>query len=121
MDQADDRLKQGRAERATGAQGQAIDQLRAGAQSMANQMLERMAGGMARSGNSGQGNGNANTDPLGRPTRSAGPDFGDDVQVPDVIDAERAREILNELRRRAAEMGRPQIELDYLERLLRRF
>ncbi|MGK2741066.1 TIGR02302 family protein [Tepidicaulis sp. LMO-SS28] len=121
MGHADDRLEQGRPERAAGAQGQALEQMREGAQSMANQMLERMAGGMARSGNSGRGSGSANTDPLGRPSRSSGPDFGEDITVPDEIDAERAREILNELRRRAAEMGRPQIELDYLERLLRRF
>jgi hypothetical protein len=33
----------------------------------------------------------------------------------------RARDILEELRRRAAEAGRPQEELDYIERLLDRF
>ena len=42
-------------------------------------------------------------------------------KVPDEIDVQRAREILEELRRRLGEQPRPTIELDYIERLLRRF
>jgi hypothetical protein len=59
------------------------------------------------------------TDPLGRPVRSR--EFGDDftVKVPDEIDAQRARRVLEELRRRLSEPTRPQLELDYLDRLLR--
>ena len=59
------------------------------------------------------------TDPLGRPLR--GRDYGDDttVKVPGEIDVQRARRILEELRRRFGETFRPQLELDYLERLLR--
>jgi len=34
---------------------------------------------------------------------------------------QRSRQILDELRRRAGEHYRPQIELDYIDRLLRRF
>ena len=62
-----------------------------------------------------------------RSTRSAGPsgrkgpDLGTSVKVPDEIDMQRAREILEELRRRMGEPTRPQSELDYIERLLRRF
>jgi len=41
------------------------------------------------------------------------------VKVPDQIDVQRAREVLEELRRRAGEAKRPQIELDYIERLLK--
>jgi len=33
----------------------------------------------------------------------------------------RSRELLDELRRRSAEQGRPEIELDYLRRLLEPF
>ena len=59
------------------------------------------------------------TDPLGRPLR--GREFGDDytVKVPGEIDVERVRRILDELRRRLADPNRPQIELDYIERLLK--
>jgi hypothetical protein len=60
-------------------------------------------------------------DPLGRPQRSQGPDLGTSVKVPDKIDQQRAREILEELRRRSGEATRPPVELDYLERLLKRF
>jgi hypothetical protein len=61
------------------------------------------------------------TDPLGRPVRSR--EYGDDftVKVPDEIDVQRARRVLEELRRRFGEQMRPQIELDYIERLLRGF
>ena len=59
------------------------------------------------------------TDPLGRPLR--GRDYGDDVtvKVPGEIDVQRARRILEELRRRFGEGFRPQLELDYIERLLK--
>jgi hypothetical protein len=38
--------------------------------------------------------------------------------VPGEIDAQRARRILQELRKRYGESYRPQLELDYIERLL---
>jgi hypothetical protein len=41
--------------------------------------------------------------------------------LPDGDPAARAREILDEIRRRSGELGRPEIELDYLRRLLDRF
>jgi hypothetical protein len=43
------------------------------------------------------------------------------VKIPDASERARAREILDELRRRSAEPDRPRIEHDYIERLLRRF
>ena len=60
-------------------------------------------------------------DPLGRPMR--GREYGDDVtvKVPGEIDVQRARRILEELRRRFADPQRPQLELDYLDRLLKGF
>jgi anti-anti-sigma regulatory factor len=52
-----------------------------------------------------------------------GREYGDDttVKVPGEIDMQRARRILEELRRRFGENFRPQLELDYIERLLRDF
>ena len=59
---------------------------------------------------------------MGRPPqRTDGPDPGVGVKVPDQIDVQRAREILEELRRRLGEPTRPMLELEYLERLLKRF
>ena len=68
-----------------------------------------------RAANTGQDNGQE--DPLGRgPT---GPGSG--VKLPDANALARARDILQELRRRAGERGRPPQELDYIDRLLREF
>ena len=43
------------------------------------------------------------------------------VEIPDQMELRRAREILNELRRRRSETKRPTIELDYIDRLLQQF
>ncbi|MEO1747335.1 MAG: DUF4175 family protein, partial [Pseudomonadota bacterium] len=48
----------------------------------------------------------------------SGPDFGDSVTVPDEIDAQRAREILDAIRQRLGNALSPQLEKEYLERLL---
>ena len=102
-------------ERATQQQSLALDRLRKGAQSMAEQMMD---GGEAQTG---QGPGNNGRDPLGRPDRSNRPDLGLSVKVPDEIDIQRAREVLDELRRRLGDPSRPSLELDYLERLIKPF
>jgi hypothetical protein len=57
-------------------------------------------------------------DPLGRPERTEGPDLGQNVKIPDEIDVERARRILEAIRNRLGERFRPRYELEYLERLL---
>ena len=46
---------------------------------------------------------------------------GAGVKLPGANDMARARSILQELRKRAVERGRPQQELDYLDRLLKEF
>ena len=50
--------------------------------------------------------------------------MGDDinrVKIPDIGTMERIQDILDELRNRAGQRHRPQLELDYIDRLLRRF
>jgi hypothetical protein len=59
-------------------------------------------------------------DPLGRRV-GAGVDGGDNVGLPETMQRERAREILDELRRRAQDPRRPEAEREYLRRLLERF
>ena len=115
MQEAERALRQGDLEGATRAEQQALEQLRQGAQQMAEQMMRQM-----RQFGQGPG-GDAPLDPLGRPQRTEGPDLGTSVKVPDEIDVQRAREILEELRRRLGEPTRPQLELDYIDRLLKRF
>ena len=122
MGDADGRLGDGNADGAVDSQGKALDALRKGAQSLAEAMQQGEGEGQGegpgnRTGRQ-QSSGNS-TDPLGRPLR--GRDFGDDltVKIPGEIDVQRARRILEELRRRLADPQRPQVELDYLERLLK--
>jgi uncharacterized protein (TIGR02302 family) len=101
-------------DRAGQQQGVALDRLRKGAQSMAEQMDNgKEPGGKGQSSNEGR-------DPMGRPdNRGTRPDLGLSVKVPDEIDIQRAREVLDELRRRLGEPSRPAVELDYLERLVK--
>ncbi len=120
MGDATNELRNGRSGQATGRQGEALDQMRQGANAMARQMLEGM-GQANQSGRRGQRAGQGEVDPLGRPLKSIGPDFGTSTKVPTDIEIQRAREIMRELQRRLGERTRPRIELDYLERLLRRF
>jgi uncharacterized protein (TIGR02302 family) len=81
-------------------------------------------GNEGRSGGQGQARGQAGaqqSDPLGRSPGQGGRVGTQDslLQGEDVY--RRARELLDEIRRRAGEGERPDVELDYLERLLDRF
>jgi uncharacterized protein (TIGR02302 family) len=117
-------LGQGNADSAVDSQGQALEALRKGAQNLAQSMQQQGTGqglGQGRPGGTRE-RADSNIDPLGRRPRH-GHDLGDDssVKVPGEIDVQRARRILEELRRRYADPLRPQIELDYIERLLKDF
>jgi uncharacterized protein (TIGR02302 family) len=110
------------ADGAVDSQGKALDSLRRGAQRLADQMQDGDDDGPdGQSGRPGRKNrvGQNRTDPLGRDmvvreTEDVSPD-----RVPDGIDVQRARRVLQELRRRLGESKRPQVELDYIERLLK--
>jgi len=122
MGDADGKLGEGNTDGAVDSQGKALDAMRKGAQSLADAMQQGDGDGQGdgpgnRAGRQ-QSSGNS-TDPLGRPLH--GREFGDDltVKIPGEIDVQRARRILEELRRRLGDPQRPQLELDYLERLLK--
>jgi hypothetical protein len=119
MQEAERALRSGDLDGATDAQARALEQLRQGARNMAEQMMQQNPNQF------GMGPGGApqnELDPLGRPrSQTDGTDPGNTSKLPDQIDVQRAREILDELRRRQGEQTRPTDELDYLERLLKRF
>ena len=122
MGDAGGKLGEGNADGAVDSQGKALDALRKGAQSLAEAMQQGDGEGQSdgpgnRAGR--QQSGGNQSDPLGRPLH--GREFGDDltVKIPGEIDVQRVRRILEELRRRLADPQRPQIELDYIERLLK--
>ena len=122
MRQAERALREGDLDGASDAEARALDQLRQGARGLAQQMQQqrqRQAGQQPGQGPNGTP---PVLDPLGRaPNSTDGADPGTGVKVPDQIDVQRAREILEELRRRLGEQSRPALELEYLERLLKRF
>lgn len=113
MERAEDSLGNEDLDSASEDQGQALDKMRESAEAMAKQMNQ--------SGNKVGNKNSKDRDPLGRPQKTNGPDLGTSVKVPDKIDTERAREVLEEVRRRLGEPARPDGELDYLERLQKRF
>ncbi|AMJ61669.1 TIGR02302 family protein [Bosea sp. PAMC 26642] len=131
MGEAQGQLGQGQGEGAMESQGRALEALRKGGQSMAQQMQGQPGEGDGTEGAFGEPDGQpagrpsaqqrGREDPLGRPQRQR--DWADGrVRVPgaDESATQRARRILDELRRRLGDPSRPTEELDYLERLLRR-
>jgi uncharacterized protein (TIGR02302 family) len=113
MQQAEEALRGEDYARALQKQSEALQQMRQGSEQMAQDMQGSQPQRYGRKGE--------RRDPLGRPQRSQGPELGTSVKVPDEIELQRAREIIDELRRRRGQVTRPQIELDYLDRLLKRF
>jgi len=95
---------------ATQAEQDALDALKKSAGEMAKRM-------MAREGQMGGGS----SDPFGRAEGAYGTGTNGGVKIPDEAALQRARSILMELRKRAAERGRPKEELDYIDRLLKEF
>ncbi|SCY58847.1 TIGR02302 family protein [Microvirga guangxiensis] len=128
MREAEGALGQGRDGQAVDAQGRALENLRRGMQGMAQQMQQGQDGNQQAGDQPGQGEpqgqGQAaqnNDDPLGRPRQNRG--YSDNTR--DMLSgpggaAGAAQRILEELRRKLGDPARPQEELDYFERLLRR-
>ncbi|MCO6418581.1 TIGR02302 family protein [Siccirubricoccus sp. KC 17139] len=81
---------------------------------------DQPGGGEGQDQAQGQGEGR---DPLGRRTRDVNgtADNGADTRVPEEAELLRTRRLQEELRRRGAERERPAEELDYIDRLLKRF
>jgi uncharacterized protein (TIGR02302 family) len=118
MRDAVEALNRGQPGDAVQAQSQALDALRQGRQAMLEGLRNKFgqegdpedldAFGPAR-------------DPLGRVMPGFGTFDANDVRIPEHGDVQRAREIQEELQRRAGERRRPEIEREYIDRLLRRF
>ena len=95
-------------------QGSALDALRRAGRDM----MQKMQQAMGQDGQQGQGaNGSRGRDPLGR-QQGMGADDGNGTKIPGEIDIQRAREILDEIRRKLGNALTPQMEKEYLQRLL---
>ncbi|GEP00276.1 hypothetical protein MHA02_26630 [Methylobacterium haplocladii] len=128
MKEAEDALGRGQGDQAVDAQGRALDGLKKGAEGMQQQMQQQAeADGQGQGQQDGESPGQqgqtgaADDDPLGRPTKGRDLSNGN-VRVPtaDESAVQRTRRIMEELRRKLGDPTRPQEELDYFERLLRR-
>ncbi len=147
MQSAAQALSQGRDQAAGRSQTKAIEALQKGGREMGQQMASQFGQsgqqsgendgeemGMSLSDSQGEGDADGDSsltdgqagrgrDPLGRRYGQGGNgvDESNDVTVPDHGERKRTEEIEQELRRRGADLTRPQEELDYINRLLKQF
>lgn len=112
MDRAGRSLGNGESGQATDQQAEALEALRRGARSMMEQMQQAQGDGQGQ--NSGQGQ-----DPLGR-QNGQGNAGGKGDPLPDQIDIQKARRILDEVRKKLEDALSPKQEKEYLERLLKK-
>jgi uncharacterized protein (TIGR02302 family) len=139
LDDAEDAMKdaqeqlgkgQGGRGQAVESQGRALEALRRGAQQLAQRMQQQGEGdpsdqadddgGETPDGQPRQAN-RDRADPLGRPMANDPYNPRSRYDPLGAPPAQRAQRVLEELRRRIGDPSRPQEELDYLDRLLRRF
>ena len=102
-------------------QGRAIDALQRAGQGIVQQMMQQMDRGTGIGMNREFRPLQLRRDPLGRFLPNEMGIDTRDMDIPDESAVERAQRILEELRHRAGQRYRPQPELDYIDRLLRRF
>jgi len=128
---AADALHKGQPGNAIAPQTEALDQLQQAARSMAQQMMGQGGEDQPDGSEPGDRDGmrQAERDPFGRLNAqdhaNGGVDDGGRMRMGDGPDSnysvEKAKGILDELRRRAGERSRPELERDYIDRLLRQF
>jgi uncharacterized protein (TIGR02302 family) len=123
MEEAEELLENGDIAGALDAQSEALEALREGMSELGRALAQEQTGEQP-----GQGQAEGNMapdrplqDPLGRQAGNSG-SFGSEEAMGDRQEASRrARELLDELRQRSAEQDRPEVERDYLRRLLDQF
>jgi uncharacterized protein (TIGR02302 family) len=124
MDGAEQALRDGDMAQAIDRQADAMDALRDGMRAIGEALAQNESQEPGQGNATGDQTGQAQPgrrDPLGRKLGSTG-QYGTEENLLQGEDTyRRAEELLEELRRRSAEQERPQVERDYLDRLLDRF
>ncbi|WP_367648775.1 TIGR02302 family protein [Ruegeria arenilitoris] len=120
MEGAEQALRSDDLAEAIDRQSEAMEALREGMRSLGEALAQNQQNQPGQGAQDGDMQAN-NRDPLGRSPGANGTISTDEnlLQGEDVY--RRARELLDEIRRRTGETDRPQIELEYLKRLLERF
>ena len=121
MDGAEDSLRNNDLADAIDQQSEAMEALRDGMRALGEMMAEQQQQSQPGQGSVEGSERARNRDPLGRNAGSNGSIGTDEnlLQGEDVY--RRARELLDEIRRRSGDSDRPDVERNYLERLLDRF
>ena len=123
MNEAEDALRGNDLAEAIDNQSEAMDALRDGIRNLGEELAQQQQQqGQGQQGNSmGQAQARPGRDPLGRDNGSEGQLGTRDNMLQDEDVYRRARDLLDEIRRRSSDQSRPDAELDYLKRLLDRF
>ncbi|MDA8747184.1 DUF4175 domain-containing protein [Litoreibacter sp.] len=119
MERAEGALRDNETAEALGAQSDAMEALREGLRNLGEAMAEQR-----QQGQQGTADGqfaDAGRDPLGREPGQNGRIGTDESLLSDELAQRRSRELLDEIRRRSGEQQRPEVERDYLKRLLDQF
>ncbi len=122
MDGAEEALRDEDFAGALDNQAEAMEALREGMRELGRELAQQQQQQSGQQGEAfGQNESQNRRDPLGRDTGADGR-IGTDEQLLQGEDVyRRARELLDEIRRRSSDQTRPDVELDYLKRLLDRF
>ena len=121
MEGAEEALRENDLAGAIDNQSEAMEALREGMRNLGEAMAEAQQQGQGQQGMAEGADPGQQRDPLGRNVGTNGQIGSNEnlLQGEDVY--RRARELLDEIRRRSGEGERPEEELEYLERLLDRF
>jgi uncharacterized protein (TIGR02302 family) len=124
MEGAEDALREGDLAEAIDRQAEAMDALRNGMRELGQALAENQNAEPGQGSEQGDASGRptpGQRDPLGREMGNTG-QLGTDQELLGGADINRrAEELLDEIRRRSAEQSRPELERDYLRRLLEQF
>lgn len=117
MREAERALRDDWPQRALRSQARALEQLESGTDQALQQFLDQFGAQFGFNPGS-PGRRGDRRDPLGRTLEGEGRGWGSDVDIPADSQIRRARQILDELRRRLGDRWRPEDERAYLRRLL---
>ncbi len=119
MERAEQALRDDQTAEALGAQSDAMEALREGLRNLGEAMAENQQGQQGSA--DGQFADQRGRDPLGREPGENGRIGTNESLLGDELAQRRSRELLDEIRRRSGEQQRPEVERDYLKRLLDQF
>ena len=122
MNRAGEALRRDELAEAIDNQAQAMEALREGMRALGEAMEQEQRAGQPGQGTAEGGDQRGEgRDPLGREQGGSGANSSDAPLAQGPDDQGRARRLLDEIRRRSGEAERPEVERDYLNRLLDRF